>query len=89
MKAHNELIHEMIKPFKCNTCCSCFTLKQSLEGHIEAMMHEGQKSFKCNMVLAVLIKSKKVENIFPRFIKNTVQSANPLNRFLNLVLLIT
>ena len=39
--------------------------------------------------IILAIKSKRVENIFPKFNKDTVQSANPLNRFLDLVLLIT
>ena len=39
--------------------------------------------------IILAIKSKRVEDIFPKFNKDTVHSANPLNRFLDLVLLIT
>ena len=39
--------------------------------------------------IILAIKSKRVGNIFPKFNKDTVQSANPMNIFLDLVLLIT
>ena len=39
--------------------------------------------------IILAIKSKRVENISPKFNKGTVKSANPLNKFLDLVLLIT
>ena len=39
--------------------------------------------------IILAMKSKRVENIFHKFNKDKVQRANPLNRFLDLVLLIT
>ena len=39
--------------------------------------------------IILAIKNKRVEDIFPKFNKDTIHSANPLDRFLDLVLLIT
>ena len=41
------------------------------------------------LTIILTIESRRVENVFPKFNKDTVQSANPVNRFLDLVLLIT
>ena len=48
LKKHIKLVHEGIKPFKCNMCEYKAGQKGTLKRHTESV-HEGIKPFKCSM----------------------------------------
>ena len=71
LKKHISAVHDGIKPFKCEICCSNFAFNAGLRIHI-ATVYEGKRPNECIICDAKFTRKADLKFILMQFMKKKI-----------------